>query len=217
MRIDMKNISLLLVVLMSGSLFAGIRAATPTPQSTDPSSWWCQRFEKKCIDLKEKGAPLLLIGDDVTQMWEENGKGLQPFRAYLQKEPMSAVSIGYNGDRTENVLWRLQNGELDGYEQPKAAIIMVGANNTLGFSEDEEPPCDTILGIRSIIDTRSSSSPSFPAGALPTIREGPGTSTSTRRSAACANRSARPITRSTARSWTSTAISTRTSPTTGYT
>ena len=149
----MKNISLLLVVLMSGSLFAGIRATTPTPQSTDPSSWWCQRFESKCETLKEKGAPLLLIGDDVTEMWEQNGKGMQPFRAYLQKEPMNAVDIGYTGDRTENVLWRLQNGELDGYEQPKAALIMVGANNTLDFSEDEEPPCDTILGIRSIIDT----------------------------------------------------------------
>ena len=149
----MKKIFLLLVVLLSGDLLAGIRAATPTPQSTDPSSWWCQRFEKKCIDLKEKGAPLLLIGDDVTQMWEENGKGLQPFRAYLQKEPMSAIDIGYTGDRTENVLWRLQNGELDGYEPPKAALIMVGANNTLDFTEDEEPPCDTILGIRSIIDT----------------------------------------------------------------
>ena len=149
----MKKIFLLLVVLLSGNLLAGVRAATPAPQSTDPSSWWCQRFEKKCIELKEKGAPLLLIGDDVTQMWEENGKGLQPFRAYLQKEPMSAVDIGYNGDRTENVLWRLQNGELDGYEPPKAAVIMVGANNTIGFSEDEEPPCDTILGIRSIIDT----------------------------------------------------------------
>ena len=149
----MKNISLLLVVLMSGSLFAGVRAATPTPQSTDPSSAWCQRFEKKCAALKEKGAPLLLIGDEVTEMWEENGKGMQPFRAYLQKEPMSAVDIGYGGDRTENVLWRLQNGELDGYEPPKAALLMVGANNTLGFTEDEEPPCDTILGIRSIIDT----------------------------------------------------------------
>lgn len=149
----MKKIFLLLVILLSGELMAGVRAATPTPQSTDPSSWWCQRFEKKCIDLKEKGAPLLLVGDDVTQMWEENGKGLQPFRAYLQKEPMSAVDIGYTGDRTENVLWRLQNGELDGYEPPKAALIMVGANNTLDFTEDEEPPCDTILGIRSIIDT----------------------------------------------------------------
>ena len=149
----MKKIFLLLIILLSGELLAGVRAATPTPQSTDPSSWWCQRFEKKCIDLKEKGAPLLLIGDDVTQMWEENGKGLQPFRAYLQKEPVSAIDIGYTGDRTENVLWRLQNGELDGYEPPKAALIMVGANNTLDFTEDEEPPCDTILGIRSIIDT----------------------------------------------------------------
>ena len=154
----MKNILLLISVLFSINALAGVKAVTPEPQSTDPSSWWCQRFQTKCEQLKETGAPLILVGDENMQMWEESGRGLIPFRKYLQKAPTSAVSLGYSGDTTENVLWRLQNGELDGYT-PKMALVMVGNNNTMLRTEEEEPPSDTALGIRAIVDTIKERSP----------------------------------------------------------
>lgn len=154
----MKKLFLLISFLLSMNALAGVKAVTPEPQSTDPESWWCKRFKTKCEQLKETGAPLILVGDENMQMWEESGRGLIPFRKYLQKAPVSAVGLGYSGDTTENVLWRLQNGELDGYT-PEMALVMVGNNNTMLRSEEEEPPSDTALGIRAIVDTIKERSP----------------------------------------------------------
>ena len=154
----MKKLFLLISFLLSMNALAGVKAVTPEPQSTDPESWWCKRFQTKCEQLKETGAPLILVGDENMQMWEESGRGLIPFRKYLQKAPVSAVGLGYSGDTTENVLWRLQNGELEGYT-PEMALVMVGNNNTMLRSEEEEPPSDTALGIRAIVDTIKERSP----------------------------------------------------------
>ena len=63
---------------------------------------------------------------------------------------MKMLDLGTSADRTEHVLWRLENGELDGYEA-KFVHLMIGTNNAGHFSFEEEPPADTILGIRQIL------------------------------------------------------------------
>ena len=61
------------------------------------------------------------------------------------RKTYSVLNIGYSGDKTENLLWRIKNGgELDGYEA-KAMVLMIGTNN-------REPPMDVICGIRSVVD-----------------------------------------------------------------
>lgn len=55
--------------------------------------------------------------------------------------------FGIGGDRTQNVLWRLNNCELDGIS-PKVIVLMIGTNNTHSDSVD-----DIVFGIRRIIET----------------------------------------------------------------
>lgn len=70
-------------------------------------------------------AELVFLGDSITQGWE--GKGEEAWtRAW---EPLKAANFGIGGDRTEHVLWRLENGNYDGL-RPKLTVLMIGTNNT---------------------------------------------------------------------------------------
>jgi len=67
---------------------------------------------------------LVFIGDSITQGWEEAGSNV--WQRYY--DGRNAVNLGIGGDRTEHVLWRLENGNFDGIS-PKAAVVMIGTNN----------------------------------------------------------------------------------------
>ena len=121
------------------------KAVTPEVQTAKWAvKWWGPRHEQKLKDLKaQKKVDLLMIGDSITHGWE--GKGKQVWDEFYGKR--NAFNIGYSGDRTEQVIWRLQNGEVDGIS-PKLAVIMIGTNNT-GHRQD--PPEETAAGIKSIL------------------------------------------------------------------
>jgi len=76
--------------------------------------------------LKRKAAPIgvLFIGDSITAAW--NGGGHSVWTNRYTK--LDAANFGISGDRTEHVLWRIANGELDGIS-PKVVILMIGTNN----------------------------------------------------------------------------------------
>ena len=121
------------------------KAVTPEVQTAKwAGKWWGPRHKQKLKDLKaQKKVDLLMIGDSITHGWE--GKGKQVWDEFYGKR--NAFNIGYSGDRTEQVIWRLQNGEVDGIS-PKLAVIMIGTNNT-GHRQD--PPEETAAGIKAIL------------------------------------------------------------------
>ena len=146
-----KFLAIIFVLTVTLSSFCpAIPATSPVPQSTSPSSWWYQRFLEKSAYLKEHGANILLVGDSITELWEVTTRGKPILAAYLQGSPYYCYVVGYSADKTENVLWRLENGELTGYE-PRIVVLTIGTNNTWLRTENQEPPCDTVLGIRSIV------------------------------------------------------------------
>jgi len=100
-------------------------ASVPTDKLTN--NWWKERHEKVLEDLKSDPA-LILIGNSILHSLDDTSREIV-WEKYLDQ--YNAVNMGFSGDRTENVIWRLQNGELDGIN-PKLAILLIGTNNTDG-------------------------------------------------------------------------------------
>lgn len=119
-------------------------ALTPAPlEESWAIEWWMPRHNDKLNEDGRENAEILLIGDSITHGWENTGKVVweETFGEY------PTYNIGYSGDRTENVLWRFEHGEIDGI-RPKVAVLMIGTNNT-GHRQD---PADcTAEGIRQIV------------------------------------------------------------------
>lgn len=67
---------------------------------------------------------LVFIGDSITDWWRSRGRAVWD-RTWA---PLKAANFGIAGERVEQVLWRVQNGELDGYKA-KAVVLMIGTNN----------------------------------------------------------------------------------------
>lgn len=95
-------------------------AAVPTPQGG-----MTRRHQEKVAAARAQKHDLLLIGDSIThnldlpaykQVWDQ-------FFA-----PRRALDLGYSGGRTENILWNLQNGEMEN-QTPKVAVLLIGTNN----------------------------------------------------------------------------------------
>lgn len=114
-----------------------------TPANRLGEAWWKQRHEA-CVEITKKGSvDVMFIGDSITQGWEGTGK------ATWDKlfAPLKAANFGFSGDRTEHVLWRLENGEMIGLK-PKVIVMMIGTNN-IGHGSSDAPK--TADGVKAII------------------------------------------------------------------
>lgn len=126
------------------------QSVTPTPlQEIWALDWWMPRHEAKLKAIAElraagRNPEVVFIGDSITQGWENVGQPVwdRSFKGY------DALALGHGGDRTENVLWRLQHGGLDGI-RPKVIVLMIGTNNT---GDRQEDPATVAAGIRRLID-----------------------------------------------------------------
>lgn len=87
---------------------------------------------KSFVALAKKGnIDVVFLGDSITQGWGNNQAWKKNF------EPLKAANFGISGDQTGHVLWRITEGkELDEIT-PKAAVVMIGTNNTGGHSAEE--------------------------------------------------------------------------------
>jgi N-acetylglucosamine-6-sulfatase len=100
--------------------------------------------------ISQKGeAELVFLGDSITQGWEGAGRPVWEQRW----APLKAANFGIGGDRTEHVLWRLENGNFDGLK-PKVIVLMIGTNNT-GHQKPGGYQCtaeQTASGVKAILD-----------------------------------------------------------------
>ncbi|MBR4172723.1 MAG: hypothetical protein IKR48_13835 [Kiritimatiellae bacterium] len=108
--------------------------------------WWANRFlnrHQKVESLRGKTVDLVLVGDSIIHFWEWK----HPASWEKLCKGRSVLNLGYGGDRTENVIWRIEHGELDGYKA-KNIVLMIGTNNN---SSDSTDPANVAKGIETII------------------------------------------------------------------
>jgi lysophospholipase L1-like esterase len=128
------------------------RSESVTPAVLNESwsiDWWLPRHEQKLQEKRQllaAGTPpeIVFIGDSITQGWEKEGR--EVWQRHFA--PLHGLALGFGGDRTENALWRLQHGEIDGLA-PKAVVLMIGTNNTGHRAENPET---TAAGIKRLLD-----------------------------------------------------------------
>ena len=96
-------------------------------------------------------------GDSITRRW---GTSDEKYGAFLENwrqnfHGWNAADFGWGGDTTQNILWRLQNGELDGVN-PKVIVLMAGTNNVGRNTPEgdvEAKAADVARGVKAILDT----------------------------------------------------------------
>ena len=146
-----KEIALTAAALACTASFGAIRAVSHIAWDGNPNCWQMKRHAEKMAVVTNGGAKVVFVGDSITHFWE--GGGRAQLARYFSEGDYKMLDLGTSADRTEHVLWRLnEGGELDGYEA-KCVLLMIGTNNSGHFPVEKEPPADTILGIREILKT----------------------------------------------------------------
>lgn len=133
---------------LPSSAFAQPLSPATQPEPREPD--WCKAG---CVVLNQKakkgGFDVMFIGDSITWEWERNAAtGIPVWESEIK--PLNAATFAMSGDRTEHVLWRLKNGNLDTPTHPKVVVLLIGTNNTL---QRKDPPQEIAAGVRLILDT----------------------------------------------------------------
>jgi len=119
----------LLALFLAGPLMADEKKpATVVPAEKNP-----ERHKGFLADIKKADGKIdvVFLGDSITDGWRGGGK--EEWKEHLAD--FNPLNLGIGGDGTQHVLWRVQNGELDGYK-PKAFVIMIGTNNMGNQTEE---------------------------------------------------------------------------------
>jgi lysophospholipase L1-like esterase len=139
---------------VAGNAFQRVPADVPQQRMDENSKIAHQQLvEKAKLGATEGRIDVYFVGDSITRRWgctdPQYGEFLESWRANFFG--WNAANFGWGGDTTNNILWRLNNGELDGLS-PKVFVILAGTNN-LSNSPDDAEAADIARGIKAIIDT----------------------------------------------------------------
>ena len=126
----------------------GASAAAMSISKFPNGHWWparCLAKRNEIVDNGEIEYDVVMVGDSITHRWErEGGEGRELFAK--MKQTYRVLNLGYGGDGTQHVIWRMENGELEGYKA-KLFTVMIGTNNggrdTQGIA----------AGVKRIVDT----------------------------------------------------------------
>lgn len=132
------------LVLTVALAAAALTTLAPLARAYDPSVGAPKRgnarfYELHAQHLKRAKEPmqLLFLGDSITEGW---GKAPEVWKANYEK--FQAANFGIGGDRTEHVIWRIEDGVLKGVK-PKVVVLMLGTNNSGDHTSEQIAAADT--------------------------------------------------------------------------
>jgi lysophospholipase L1-like esterase len=136
MRLINKFTFLIHLLFIANFAIAAQQTTVPVPQ---PHQWWAERQQEKSLEIAKADVDVLLIGDSITHYWERS-----PSYGYFYGD-RKVLNLGFGGDKTQNVLWRLEHSKFQRLK-PKVISLMIGTNNSNHFE-----PQETLAGIQKII------------------------------------------------------------------
>ena len=142
-----RSLVLLALLAATGAMLRANTAVEPVPR--DPA--WVKRHEGFVAIAKQGGIDLLFLGDSITDFWRLPEQGKPVWDQYYGS--LHAADFGISGDRTQHVLWRIENGELEGLN-PKVVVLMIGTNNTgleKGTAVPRNTNPETIAGVTAVV------------------------------------------------------------------
>ena len=147
-----------IAVLAGAFLATHIVCADPLVPAAVTSDWWQVRFKAKQAEIAAlKGeVDLVFAGDSITHIWESRC----PEILMELKRSYTLLNIGYSGDKVENLNWRFEHGELDGY-RAKCVMLLIGTNNP------RSEYAKTAQGIRRALDIIAEKQPQAKTLLLP--------------------------------------------------
>lgn len=148
--LDLVRWTLVAAGWLAGAAFGQPAPDQPAPR-TDANSLLAH--EQLVAKAKRGGIDLYFLGDSITRRWGTSDAAYRDrFENWRQNFfGWNAGNFGWGADRTENILWRLDHGELDGVN-PKVIVILAGTNNV-----DKQPRTDAEIaaiarGVRAIVE-----------------------------------------------------------------
>jgi lysophospholipase L1-like esterase len=132
-------------------------ADQPAPR-TDANSRLAH--EQLLEKAKKGGIDIYFEGDSITRRWGCSDSQYKSFLANWKENffGWNAADFGWGADSIQHILWRLQNGELDGVN-PKIIVVLAGTNNIGRFPGNDEKIADITRGLKAILDTCRSKAP----------------------------------------------------------
>lgn len=140
------------VLGLAAALPLGVRAATaatPVPR-TDANSR--QAHEDLLAKARQGGIDVYFIGDSIVRRWGTSDAQYRPLLDNWNANfhGWNAANFGWGADRLEHILWRLENGELEGVN-PKVIVILAGTNNLDRNGTSDTAVGDITEGMRAIL------------------------------------------------------------------
>lgn len=141
-----------------------LRAFASVPDPTVPEFRWngtnatartFVRRQDEVRSLAGKVVDLVLMGDSITHNWER-GRNASVYADLTNRH--SVVNLGIAGDRVENVLWRCENGQLDGYAA-RNVMLLVGTNNLNWYPELSPSAEAVVAGVSKVLSAIAAKQP----------------------------------------------------------
>ncbi len=109
---------------------AGVNSAAVAAPKLD----WVQRVQATNARAQQSAATVKLVfdGDSITDGWQTRGKSVWA----EHYAGLNAFDFGISGDRTQHLLWRLENGQVDNLK-PTLIALMIGTNNLISHPDEQ--------------------------------------------------------------------------------